>query len=190
MLPFGFDLLARYYEGMKIESEIQNSIMLRYFYYQVVNVYVTVACAGIEITQQISEIFQDPRVLIEIMGKRVPAVSLFFCNLVILKTFAALPLEILRPPVLLAVFSLGSILDPKKSTRRELRTGLFQEYPQLYGWVYPQLLFVLMILLTYQCIAPLLMPFGIIFFAFSYVMYKYQLLYVYVNNYQCGGDMW
>ena len=99
MLPFGFDLLARYYEGMKVESEIQNSIMLRYFYYQVVNVYVTVACAGIEITQQISEILQDPRVLIEIMGKRVPAVSLFFCNLIILKIFTALPLEMLRPPV-------------------------------------------------------------------------------------------
>jgi hypothetical protein len=38
--------------------------------------------------------------------------------------------------------------------------------------------------------APLLMPFGIIFFAFSYLMYKFQLLYTYVNTYQSGGDMW
>ena len=105
-------------------------------------------------------------------------------------TLASYPYAIPLPQVLVAVFSLGSLMDPRMSTRREMRTGLFQEYPQLYGWVYPQLLFVLMILLTYQCIAPLLMPFGIIFFAFSYVMYKYQLLYVYVNKYQCGGDMW
>ena len=35
VLPFIFDFLARNYEGMKLESEIQNSIMTRYFYYQV-----------------------------------------------------------------------------------------------------------------------------------------------------------
>ena len=35
ILPFIFDFLARHYEGMKLESEIQNSIMTRYFYYQV-----------------------------------------------------------------------------------------------------------------------------------------------------------
>jgi hypothetical protein len=38
VLPFIFDSLARYYEGLKLESEIQNSIMTRYFYYQVISV--------------------------------------------------------------------------------------------------------------------------------------------------------
>lgn len=37
VLPFIFDLLSRNYEGLKLESEIQNSIMTRYFYYQVCN---------------------------------------------------------------------------------------------------------------------------------------------------------
>lgn len=32
----------RYYEGIKLESEIQNTIMTRYFYYQLVNIYVTI----------------------------------------------------------------------------------------------------------------------------------------------------
>jgi hypothetical protein len=190
MLPFIFDFLARYYEGMKLESEIQNSIMFRYFYYQVVNVYVTVGCAGIEITKQITDILQRPATLEEILGIRIPGVSLFFCNLVILKIFVALPLEMLRPPILLGLVGLGSVLDKRTSTRREFRTGAFDEYPMLYGWVYPQILFVLMIMQVYCCIAPLLIPFGIIFFCFSYAMYKYQLLYVYVNEYQSGGDMW
>ena len=42
ILPFIFDVIARYYEGMKLESEIQNSINSRYFYYQLINIYVTV----------------------------------------------------------------------------------------------------------------------------------------------------
>ena len=49
---------------------------------------------------------------------------------------------------------------------------------------------VLMIMLVYSCITPLLMPLGAVFFAFVYVMYKYQLLYVYINEYQSGGYMW
>lgn len=60
----------------------------------------------------------------------------------------------------------------------------------LYGWVYPQLMMVLMIQVTYACIAPFLMPLCSIFFVFSYTMYKYQLLYVYINNDQSGGFMW
>jgi hypothetical protein len=33
-------------------------------------------------------------------------------------------------------------------------------------------------------------PFGVLFFIFAYLMYKYQLLYVYINNEQSGGYMW
>jgi calcium permeable stress-gated cation channel len=84
----------------------------------------------------------------------------------------------------------GTFIDRKKCTRRELRTGAFFAWPMLYGWIYPQLMMVLMIMVTYACIAPLLMPFGVIFFMFSYVMYKYQLLYVYVNDNQSLGYMW
>ena len=45
-------------------------------------------------------------------------------------------------------------------------------------------------MMVYACISPLLMPFCVLFFSASYMMYKYQLLYVYVNAYQSGGEMW
>lgn len=56
--------------------------------------------------------------------------------------------------------------------------------------VYPGLFLVLTIVVTYACIAPILMPFGALFFSVSYLMYKYQLLYTYVNNNQSLGFMW
>ena len=49
---------------------------------------------------------------------------------------------------------------------------------------------VLMIIATYSWVAPLLMPMGALFYSFSYLMYKYQLLYVYINKDQSGGFMW
>ena len=45
------------------------------------------------------------------------------------------------------------------------------------------------IMMVYACISPLLMPFCVLFFSASYMMYKYQLLYVHVNAYQSGGEM-
>lgn len=60
----------------------------------------------------------------------------------------------------------------------------------LYGWIYPQLMMVLMIMTAYAVISPLLMPLCGLFFYVTYVMYKYQLLYVYINEYQSGGFMW
>ena len=49
---------------------------------------------------------------------------------------------------------------------------------------------VLMIVTTYSCIAPLITPLGVIFYGFAYVVYKYQLLFVFINHYQSGGFMW
>jgi hypothetical protein len=85
---------------------------------------------------------------------------------------------------------MGTCMDRRKCTRRELRTGAFYAWPMLYGWVYPQLMMVTMIMCIYACIAPLLMPLCALFFVFAYLMYKYQLLYVYINEYQSGGEMW
>ena len=190
ILPLIFDFLARYYECMKRESEIQNSIMTRYFYYQLINVYVNVGFGGNNILGEIFAILRDPRVLIDLLAVGIPAVSLFFCNLIIVKIFAAVPIEFLRPYQTVTIQVMGKCMDKKRSTRRDLRTGVFYAWPMLYGWCYPQLLMVLMIMLTYSCISPFLMPFCTLFFAFAYLMYKYQLLYVYINEYQSGGDMW
>lgn len=190
LLPFVFDTLARYYEGYKLESEIQNSIMTRYFYYQLINVYVTVGFSGSNLWYQIYEILLKPATIIDVIGGRLPNVSLFFANLMVVKVFIALPLEMVRPYQLSTILLMSNCMDRRKSTRRDLRSGTFYSWPMLYGWIYPQLMMVLMIMVTYCCITPLLMPFCVLFYAGAYVMYKYQLLYVYINEYQSGGYMW
>ena len=39
-------------------------------------------------------------------------------------------------------------------------------------------------------ISPLIIPLCMIYFGMVYLMYKYQLLFVYINSYQSGGYMW
>ena len=107
ILPFIFDFIARHYECMKLESEIQNSIMTRYFYYQLVNIYVTVGLGGINIGAQLLLILRHPQTLVEILGSTIPSVSLYFTNLVIVKIFTAIPIEMLRPWQLSTILLIG-----------------------------------------------------------------------------------
>jgi hypothetical protein len=190
VLPFIFDTIARFYEGFKLESEIQNTIMTRYFYYQLVNIYVTIGLGRVQLNSRITYLFMNPQLFVDLLGKTIPSLSLYFTDLLIVKIFTAIPLEMCRPWPLSTILLLGTVLDRQKCTRRELRSGAFYSWPMLYGWIYPQLLLVTMIMVTFACFAPLMMPFGVLFFTVSYLMYKYQLLYVYVNDNQSLGFMW
>ena len=67
--------------------------MCRYFYYQLINVYVTVGFSGSNLWLQIVEVLSKPKTLIDIIGGRVPDVSLFFTNLVIVKVSQSLSLS-------------------------------------------------------------------------------------------------
>jgi hypothetical protein len=188
VLPLIFDMIARNYEGLKLESEIQNSIMTRYFYYQLANVFVSIY-AGSIITA-LHQILDSPSSLLSILGSTLPSFSIYFANLVIVKTFTAVPCEMLRLWPLAQIMSLKMCMDKKKWTWRELQTGAFKDPQLLYGWIYPSLMMVLMIVTTYACIAPFISPLGVIFYTAVYFVYKYQLLFVFINHYQSGGFMW
>jgi hypothetical protein len=188
LLPFVFDFISRNYEGLKMESEIQNSVMTRYFYYQLANVFVAVGLGSI--ATSIHQILEYPSSILSILGNSVPSFSIYFANLIITRTFTGLIIEMLRIFPLLTVATVSCCSDKRKYTRRELRQGPFADPPMLYGWIYPNILMVVMIMVTFSCLAPFISPLCIAFFGYAYLMYKYQLLYVYINSYQAGGYMW
>ena len=95
VLPQGFDWIARYYEGFKLESEIQNTINTRYFYYQLVNIYVTIGLGRVELSGNGTSLF-DTNIIMNLLGKTIPEMSLYFCDLLIVKCFVAVPAEMCR----------------------------------------------------------------------------------------------
>ncbi|RYG62290.1 hypothetical protein EON64_18035, partial [archaeon] len=188
LLPFVFDFISRSYEGVKTESEIQNAIMHRYFNYQLANVFVAVGLGSI--ATSLNQIIDNPSAILSILGNSVASFSIYFANLMITRTFTGIPIEMLRIFNLLDIALVYLCKDKRKCTRRELRTGAFADCPMLYGWIYPNVLMGLMIMCTYACISPFILPLCLAFFALLFLMYKYQLLYVYVNKSQAGGYMW
>ena len=92
MLPIIFDIMARQYEGRKLESDIQNSIMQRLFYYQLANVFVALGIGSI--SGSINQIVSNPASVLLILGGSLPKFSIYFASLIVTKTFTALPLEV------------------------------------------------------------------------------------------------
>lgn len=151
VLPFLFDFIARYYEGAKTETEIQNSIMTRYFYYQLANVFVAVGLGSI--ASSLQKIASNPNNILAILGTSIPSFSIYFAKLVILRAFTALPVEMLRVFPLLDILFVSVLKSKNAVTRRELRSGAFFDPPMLYGWCYPNILMVLTIMFTYCCVS-------------------------------------
>jgi flagellar biosynthesis protein FliR len=120
-LPVIFDFIARSYEGRKLESEIQNSIMTRYFYYQLANVFVSVGLGSI--ANSIQDIIQNPSAILSILGKSLPSLSLYFTNLLIIKSFIAVPIELLRLWPLVRILTVRLFADKKTRTTREQQNG-------------------------------------------------------------------
>lgn len=114
-------MIARNYECLKKESEIQNSILARYFYYQLANVFVSVGLGSI--ASSLYEIMQSPGSIFSILGNNLPSFSIYFANLLIIKTLTAVPLELIRIVPLIEIYFYKLFSDSKKCTRRELRAG-------------------------------------------------------------------
>jgi hypothetical protein len=103
ILPLVFYAVALHYEDRKAKSEIQKSIIGRYFYYQLANIYITVTAGSI--LDSLGEIIEHPSSILAILGKSLPNVVGFFATFIMTKILAGLPLILLRSGALVRTLS-------------------------------------------------------------------------------------
>jgi len=186
LLPVVFRWMAEHYEQRKKKSSVERSIIGRFFYYQLANIFITVTAGSI--WQALYEILDHPGNALAILAASLPTVVGYFVSLLMTKTLAGLPIVLLRLDALIRWCLFKLCFREKKLTQRELdnieKPGMLQ-----YGWEYPTQLLVIVICFTYACIAPIILPVGAIFFMFALIVYKMQVLYVYTPSYESGGTM-
>jgi hypothetical protein len=186
ILPVIFEVVARKYERRKTISDVQNSMLGRYFYYQVVNIYITVTAGSL--WRSLSDILDHPTNLLQLLGESLPSMVGYFVALLVTKILAGLPLVFLRVGALSRMILLRSLSSGAKLSQRELDQIYRPENVQ-YGWEFPSQLMVIMIVFTYAVICPVILPVGLLYFFFSLIVYKKQVLYVYQPIYESGGAM-
>ena len=206
LLPIAFEKLAKGYELRKSKSDIELSVMRRYFIYLLANIYVTVTSASI--WDALSEIIDDPSDTFDILGESLPKVVGYFVSFILTKILLGLPSTLMRWGPLSRYLVLRIFFDEKFMSQREL-DGVYAKQNFYYGREvrnyyyldfclkfylsnsiqYPNILLVMSICFTYASIAPVVLPVGAIYFFFAFHVYKLQFVHVISSRYQAGGSL-
>lgn len=172
-------------EGIPSQSHIERAASGKYFYFTVLNVFIGVTVGG-TLFATFKEIEEDPNSLLTVLAASLPGNATFFLTYVALKFFVGYGLELSRI-VPLIIFHLKRKYLCK--TEAEVKEAWFPGDLK-YATRVPGDMLIVTITLCYSVIAPLIIPFGVVYFGLGWLILRNQALKVYVPSYESYGRMW
>ncbi|KAM0050454.1 putative calcium-dependent channel, 7TM region phosphate [Helianthus debilis subsp. tardiflorus] len=162
------------------EQEQKASNMV--FYFLMANVFFMSVLSG-SLLDQIGKSFNNPRDVPSRLAGAVSARADFFITYVLTSALAGFPLEILQPGLLT-----WETMKLHTWARGRKKSNYLSSFP--YHRVIPFVSLFVLIGIVYAVIAPLLLPFLVVYFLLGYVVYINQLLDVYETTYETCGQYW
>lgn len=172
-------------EGIPSVSHAERAASGKYFYFSVLNVFIGVTIGG-TLFDSFKDIQKNPDSLIPKLATSLPGNATFFLTFVALKFFVGYGLELSRI-VPLIIFHL------KKKYLCKTELDLKEAWtPGSLGYAtkIPNDMLILTIVICYSVIAPLIIPFGAVYFGLGWLVFRNQILKVYVPSYESYGKMW
>jgi hypothetical protein len=182
ILPYIFSFLARA-EGMTRESDIAAAATSRYVVFQIINVLFVSAFAG-GMWETLDSVIHKPGAVIDLLGTAIPDTYFFFTSYITLLAFSIYPIELCQ---FVPLFTKSLYLGRTKTLREWRQTArpppITGGYAKQYGYV----LLSFAITMEFATVAPMLLPFGVLFFGFGYVILRHHVYYVYDTPYDGEG---
>ncbi|XP_058070875.1 CSC1-like protein ERD4 [Magnolia sinica] len=184
LLP-SFLLFLSKSEGIPSESHVVRAASGKYFYFIVFNVFLGVTLSG-TLFSSLKTIEKNPNQIITILGHSLPTNASFFLTFVALKFFVGYGLELSRL-IPLIIYHLKKKYMCK--TEAEVKEAWA---PGDLGFAtrVPNDMLIVTIVLCYSVIAPLIIPFGVMYFGLGWLILRNQALKVYVPSFESNGRMW
>ncbi|KAJ6314553.1 hypothetical protein OIU78_018100 [Salix suchowensis] len=172
-------------EGIPSVGHAVRATSGKYFYFTVLNVFIGVTLGG-TLFRTFKSIEKEPNSIVKLLASSLPGNASFFLTFVALKFFVGYGLELSRV-VPLIIFHLKKKYLCK--TEAELKQAWF---PGDLGYAtrIPGDMLVITIALCYSVIAPLIIPFGVVYFGLGWLVLRNQALKVYVPSFERYGKMW
>ncbi|CAI0545423.1 unnamed protein product [Linum tenue] len=172
-------------EGIPSLSHAIRAASGKYFYFTVLNVFIGVTI-GNTLFNTFKDIENDPNSAVDILATSLPGSATFFLTYVALKFFIGYGLELSRI-VPLIIFHVKKKYLCK--TENEIKAAWA---PGDLGYVsrIPSDMLVVTLVMCYSVIAPLIIPFGVIYFGLGWLVLRNQALKVYVPSFESYGRMW
>ncbi|MCD9560854.1 hypothetical protein HAX54_019662 [Datura stramonium] len=166
-------------EGSISRSGRKRSACIKVLYFFIWNVFFGNILSG-SVLDRLNKIFKDVN---NLLSTAVPSTATFFMTYVLTSGWASLSVELLQPFGLICRLFSRFILRNKDASSHETLT-----FP--YHTEVPRILLFGLFGFAYAILAPLILPFLVVYFSIAYLVYRNQILNVYVTKYQTGGTYW
>ncbi|KAG0180534.1 hypothetical protein DFQ28_001133 [Apophysomyces sp. BC1034] len=181
LVPIVFAALSTR-EGIPQKSFVELSVLHKYFFFLFIDVVLVSTIAG-GIFQTLSAIKNNPTSIINTLAEKLPQASTFFITFVMLQAINGSGQAMLQ----LVPFILSYLFPFLATTPRDIY-GQKSVCPNVnLGTLIPSQTVIFVLGLEYSTIAPLIVPFVLLFFCLHYFVYLYQFLYVYERDFETGG---
>lgn len=185
LLPWILMLMSKI-EGYTSLSSLERRAAGKYFIFLVVTVFFGSIFTG-SAARQLDTMFNEPPSRIpQLIGEGVGLKALFFITYIMIDGWAGIAAEILRlKPLIIYHLKNTFLVKTDKDRDRAMDPGSIGLNESL-----PQLELYFLVGLVYALIAPVVIPFIAVFFAFAYLVFRHQIINVYVQEYESGGAFW
>ncbi|KAL4887685.1 hypothetical protein BJY04DRAFT_176401 [Aspergillus karnatakaensis] len=182
LLPIILRLMAKI-GGAPSLAEVELTTQNFYFLFQVVQVFLVVTLAS-SASSVVTKIINEPTSAASLLANKIPTASNFYISYIVLQGLSFSSGALLQITGLILGKILGRILD---NTPRKMYNRWSNLAGLGWGTVYPVFTLLVVIAITYSCIAPLVLGFATIGLYLFYFAYRYNLLYVSNANIDTQG---
>ncbi|XP_048229587.1 uncharacterized protein LOC8277981 [Ricinus communis] len=174
------------FEGFASLSSLERRSATRYYFFNIVNVFLGSIITGTAFEQLNSFIKQSANDIPKTIGVAIPMKATFFITYIMVDGWAGIAGEVLMLKPLI-IFHLKNFFLVKTEKDREEAM-----HPGSLGFNTgePRIQFYFLLGLVYATVTPTLLPFIIVFFAFAYVVFRHQIINVYDQEYESGAAFW
>nr|KYP64693.1 putative membrane protein C2G11.09 [Cajanus cajan] len=164
-------------------SQIQKSACCKVLWFSIWNIFLANVLSGSALYRL--NIFLEPKEFPRVLAEAVPAQASFFIAYVVAFGWTNIASELFQLiPLLYNYINIFFVGDSDES-------GDDFEAPSIpYHSEIPRILFFGLLGVTYIILAPLILPFLLVYYCLGYIIYRNQLLNVYVAKHQTGGEFW
>ncbi|XP_057769572.1 CSC1-like protein HYP1 isoform X2 [Salvia miltiorrhiza] len=168
-------------QGYIALSQIEKSATIKMLWFTVWNVFFANVLSGTALYRL--DVLLEPKRIPELLAVAVPGQASFFIAYVVTsgwtKTFYSELFRVKR--LMLSILKGGLCCDSDD----ELEVPSNPYHKEI-----PRILFFSLLGITYFFLAPLILPFVMIYYGLGYIIYRNQLLNVYAPKFETGGKFW
>ncbi|KAK3126371.1 hypothetical protein QOZ80_7AG0555560 [Eleusine coracana subsp. coracana] len=172
-------------EGIPSHSHTVRAASGKYFYFIVFNVFLGYTI-GSTLLNSLTTLINSPTKIVGMLANSLPRSATFFLTFVALKFFVGYGLELSRiVPFIIFHLKRKYLCKTEDEVKAAWAPGNLS-----YNTRVPNDMLITTVVLCYSVIAPLIIPFGVVYFALGWLVAKNQVLRVYVPSYESNGRMW